>query len=80
MAIFRSTARFRHCASAPDIEDAVMWLAVVATATDEGMPVKISSGVSRNPPPTPSRPERNPMAPPSPRMTSQRTDISAMGR
>ena len=35
---FRSTARFRHCVIAPDIEDAVTWLAVVATATLEGMP------------------------------------------
>jgi hypothetical protein len=37
-AILKSTARFFHCAKAPAIEDAVMWLAAVATATGEGMP------------------------------------------
>jgi hypothetical protein len=36
--IFRSTARFRHCANAPEIDDAVMWLAVVATAMVDGTP------------------------------------------
>ena len=36
----------RHCAIAPDIEDAVRWLAVVATATlsdAKGEPLKIKS-------------------------------------
>jgi hypothetical protein len=40
----------------------------------------MSNGVSRKPPPTPNRPERNPIAAPMPRMISQWTDISAMGR
>ena len=44
-AIVKSMARLRHCASAPDMEEAVMWLRVVATATVDGMPVKTSSGV-----------------------------------
>ena len=36
----KSMARLRHCASAPDMEEAVTWLRVVATATVEGMPVE----------------------------------------
>ena len=37
-AMVKSTALRRHCASAPEMEDAVMWLRVVATAMAEGMP------------------------------------------
>ena len=59
-AMVKSMARFFHCASAPDMDDAVIWLRVVATATVEGMPVKTSSGVIRKPPPTPNMPERKP--------------------
>ena len=73
-------ARSRHCASAPDMEEAVMWLRVVATATVEGMPVNTRSGVIRKPPPTPNMPERKPTPRPSATMISQLTDISATGR
>jgi hypothetical protein len=37
-AMVKSIARLRHCTSAPEMEEAVMWLRVVATATVEGMP------------------------------------------
>ena len=52
----------------------------VPTATAEGMPMKISRGVSRNPPPTPNIPERKPTAHPIPKKTATLTDISAIGR
>ena len=67
----KSTAFFRHWASAPDTDEAVTWLRVVATATVEGMPEKTSSGVIRNPPPTPNMPDRKPTPSPSPIITSQ---------
>ena len=47
----------------------------VATAMEEGMPLKIRSGVSRNPPPTPSMPDRMPITIPRPRRSTQETDI-----
>ena len=45
-----------------------------------GTPVKISSGVIRNPPPTPNMPDKKPTAAPMPRNTKMFTDISAMGK
>ena len=62
------------------MEDATICGVTVATATAGGMPVKISSGVSRKPPPTPNMPERNPTAPPMPRKRSMLTVSSAIGR
>jgi len=56
------------------------WLAELATATGGGTPRKMSIGVSRNPPPTPNRPERKPIAQPRPRRTITFSEISAMGR
>jgi hypothetical protein len=44
------------------------------------MPVKIRSGVSRKPPPTPNMPERNPTAAPIPKKRNMFTVSSAMGR
>ena len=41
-----------------------MWLATLATATAGAMPMKISSGVIRKPPPMPNMPEMNPTASP----------------
>jgi hypothetical protein len=38
------------------------------------------SGVKRNPPPTPNRPERNPTAPPIPTRKNRFIESSAMGR
>jgi hypothetical protein len=78
--IFTSTLPRRQCASTPDTDEATIWFASVPTATAGGTPMKISSGVIRKPPPTPNRPERNPTAPPMPRMRNTFTDISAMGR
>ena len=52
----------------------------VATETTGGMPEKMSSGVSRKPPPTPNSPDKKPTAPPMPKMMNMFTDSSAMGR
>ena len=57
-----------------------MWPATEATATAGVMPTKISSGVSRKPPPMPNMPETNPTAIPIPRMRKMFTGMSAMGR
>ena len=67
-------------ASTPEDDDARIWLASEPTATGGGMPMKIKSGVIRNPPPTPKTPERNPTAPPRPSNRNRFTDISAIGR
>ena len=75
-----STLRRRQWASTPDTEEATIWFASVATATAGGIPIKISSGVIRNPPLTPNSPDRNPTAPPIERIMNTLTDISAMGR
>src|SRR5471032_854885 len=79
-AMVKSMARFLHRASAPDMEEAVTWDKVVATATVEGMPVKTSSGVIRKPPPTPNMPDKKPTPVPSAMSSSQLTDSSATGR
>ena len=50
------------------------------TTTAGGMPMKISSGVIRKPPPIPNMPERNPTASPKPRIRKMLTGMSAMGR
>jgi hypothetical protein len=65
---------------APETDDARMWLASLAAATAGGMPRKIRSGVARKPPPTPTRPARNPMPAPSVTINSRLTVVSAMGR
>ena len=78
--ILMSTLRRRQWASTPDTDEATIWLASVATATAGGIPIKISSGVIRNPPPTPNSPDRNPTAPPMPKIMKTLTDNSAMGR
>jgi hypothetical protein len=51
-----------------------------ATATDAGTPEKISSGVSRNPPPTPNRPDRKPTAAPIPTRKNRFIESAAMGK
>src|SRR6185369_17370894 len=79
-AMAKSMARLRHCASAPDMEEAVTWESVVATATVDGIPANTNNGVIRKPPPTPNMPERKPTPVPSAIRTSQLTDISATGR
>ncbi len=47
---------------APETEEARICIDPVPTATADGTPMKIRSGVSRKPPPTPNSPERNPTA------------------
>ena len=51
--------------------------ATLATATAGGMPMKISSGVIRKPPPMPNMPEMNPTASP---MAEDQEDVDRAGR
>jgi hypothetical protein len=44
------------------------------------MPRKINKGVIRNPPPTPNRPDKNPIKPPRPITMNRFKEISAMGK
>ena len=57
-----------------------MWLATLATATAGEMPMKISSGVIRKPPPMPNMPEMKPTASPMARTRKMLTGRSAIGR
>ena len=65
---------------APENEEAAMWVVTLATATAGGMPVKISSGVIRKPPPMPNMPEMKPTAIPIARIRNMLTGSSAIGR
>ncbi len=78
--ILKSTFLRRHCAIAPETDEATIWAASVPTATAGGMPEKISKGVIKKPPPTPNMPDRKPTAPPMPRKIKMLADISAIGR
>jgi hypothetical protein len=78
--ILKSTLSRRQCASTPDTEAPTSWLADDATATGAGTPMRISSGVSRKPPPTPNTPDKNPTAAPRPSRTKMSSDTSAIGR
>jgi hypothetical protein len=80
MPSLRSRASRRRAARALVVAEAAICADCVATATAGGMPMKISSGVIRNPPPMPNRPETKPTAAPMPRIMSTLTGISAMGR
>ncbi len=57
-----------------------MWLATEATATAGEMPMKISSGVIRKPPPIPNMPETKPTAAPIASTRKMLTGRSAIGR
>jgi len=61
-------------------DEAATWLERLATATDGGMPMNTSTGVIRNPPPMPNRPEMKPTTAPSAITSGALTLISAMGR
>jgi hypothetical protein len=52
----------------------------VPTATADGTPTKISSGVIRKPPPTPNMPDRKPTDAPIPMNRRTFADISAIGK
>ena len=54
--------------------------ATLATTTAGEMPMKISSGVIRKPPPMPNMPEMKPTASPIPRMRKTSTGRLAIGR
>ena len=59
---------------------AAIWVVTLATATAGEMPMKISSGVIRKPPPMPNMPEMNPTASPITKMRNTLTGNSAIGR
>ena len=63
--ILMSTFLKRKWAATPDEDVATMALVSEAAATVGGTPIIIRMGVSRNPPPTPSRPESTPTRPPA---------------
>ena len=70
----------RQWPTALETEAATIWLAPVPTATAEGTPRKISSGVMMKPPPTPNMPDRKPIAKPMPSSRKTLSDSSATGR
>jgi hypothetical protein len=76
----RSTVRRRKWEITPEMDEATIWLAEVATATTGGMPEKNRSGVIRNPPPTPNIPDSTPTSPPMPNSRKAFTLTSAIGR
>ena len=76
----RSIARRRQYVMAPENDDAAIWLDTVATATAGAMPMKISNGVIRNPPPMPNMPEMKPTASPIANTRNTLTGRSAIGR
>ena len=76
----QSTLLRRAWLSMPEKEVAAIWLAPVATATGPGMPRKMSAGVMMKPPPTPTRPDTNPIMALTKRTTTTFTGISAIGR
>jgi|GEM_PF-5999946 len=78
--ILKSTLPSRKWARVPEVEAPTIWLESEAAATVGGMPIMISSGVMRKPPPTPKMPDKRPTAPPRPRMASTFTLFPAMGR
>ena len=78
--ILKSTSPCLQWPIVPEIDDATIWLAEVATATFVGMPIKIRRGVIRNPPPRPNIPDRKPTAPPRVKRTYKFTESSAIGR
>ena len=57
-----------------------MWLDTVATATAGSMPMKIRSGVIKNPPPIPNIPDTKPTASPIASTRNTLTGKSAIGR
>ena len=78
--ILRSTRPCLQCPNVPEIEDATIWFAEVATATLVGMPMNINNGVIKKPPPKPNMPDRNPTTPPKDNNRKMLTESSAIGR
>ena len=44
---------------APEVDEAKILLASLATAKAGGIPIKIKNGVIKNPPPTPNNPDKS---------------------
>jgi hypothetical protein len=45
----------------PEVDEAKILFASFATAKAGGIPIKIKNGVIKNPPPTPNKPDKNPI-------------------
>ena len=67
-------------AIAPDTDEPSIWTDSVPTAVAGGIPIKISNGVIKNPPPTPNKPDMNPTKKPKNRINNKFIWISAIGR
>ena len=65
---------------APENDEAATWVVTLATATAGCTPMKINSGVIRNPPPMPNMPEMKPTARPMASSRKMLTGMSAIGR
>ena len=78
--ILKSTFPNFQCDNTPDTEGATNWLATDATATGEGIPKKIISGVNKKPPPIPTIPIITPTKPPIPKTIKEFIGCSAIGR
>ncbi len=53
-------SRINQCVKAPETDVPKILFASFATANDGGIPKNISTGVIKNPPPIPNKPEINP--------------------
>ena len=78
--ILKSTLLLLACAKAPETEEPTIWFASVATATAGGIPIKISIGVIKKPPPIPNKPDKMPTEALTPSKRKISTEISAIGR
>ena len=78
--ILKSTKPWRQWPIVPEIEEATIWLADVATATFVGIPMKMRIGVIKNPPPKPNIPDKKPTTPPKDSNKNIFTESSAIGR
>src|SRR5579885_1075272 len=80
MPILKSTLPKRKCAATADEDAATIWQESEAAATVGGIPTSIRMGVSRNPPPTPSNPDRKPTSAPAPTRIQRLIVIPAIGK
>ena len=71
---------FLPWAIAPETDEPRIWTDSVPTAVEGGIPIKISNGVIKNPPPTPKRPDIKPTIKPKNNIISRFISISAMGK
>ena len=78
--IFKSIVFLNKWVKVPEVEEANILFASLATATAGGIPIKIKKGVIKNPPPTPNKPDKNPMTALTKRINITLICTSAIGR